>query len=192
MPKDGGAVAVPSPAGWDDVEEGAAFAGVSADGPVRLVFQGVRDVAWGCGTAAPAATFGASPAPSSGVVWIVQEAGDAVGVRPKDARPPTSSRRLYRLPFGGELDLQPGRSVVELGGARPFVDTYPSGGVNLARDGAIGPTWPELAITEGEETLVLVLRRNGVDEVGWDVVRIAGRRGTVAGSIAVAYGGCDG
>jgi hypothetical protein len=165
---------------------------VSADGPVELVFQGVRDVSWGCGTAVPAATFGASPAPSPGVVWIVQEAADAVGVRPKDARPPSASRRLYRLPFGGELDLQPGRSVVELGGGRPFVDTYAAGGVDLARDGAIGPTWPELAITQGQETLLLVLRRNGVDQVGWDVVRVAGRRGTVAGSVSVAYGGCGG
>ncbi len=179
-------VLVPDAAGWEDIAPGATFSGLWSGGRVTLAFEGVRDVAW-CGETASRAVLRAD-GPAEGLVWITQEPGEEVASRPRTTRAPAADRRLYVLPGGAELDLRPGRTVLENGGARPWVDLYGGSGVDLRSDRALGPAYPELAWLSGEALLV-ALRRHRAEGVELLLLRVAGRQGQLAGAVGLP-GGC--
>lgn len=173
-------LAVPEVGRWGEVEPGAHFAALAAEGHVDATFVGVEDVTW-CGATTRAPVFTTEPA-VTGLVWITASAGEEEAVAPRPSRPPTADRRLYTLPLGGELDIQRGHTVVEMGGGRPWVDTWSGTGADLRSETEVGPSYPELAWTDADE-LWIGLRRHEPDAVKLMLLHIAERNGVIDGVV---------
>lgn len=182
-------LAIPVVGGWEEVQPGARFSALAAEGHIGVSFVGVEPVDW-CTFSVRAPVFEPDE-PVSGVVWITQEAGEEEATAPEPSRAPTADRRLYSLPLGGELDLLRGRSVVEVGGGRPWVDMWGSGAsVDLRSETAMGPSYPALVWTASDE-LWIVLRRHRADTAELSLLHVAGRNGVVAGTVPLP-GPCTG
>ena len=191
VPAEGGAAVSWDADAWSGVGLGATFSGLSAAGPVELSFTGVRSIPL-CGTPTPAATFSA-PRALSGVIWITRDPSAMRASLPRQARAATATRRLYSLPSGAEVDISRtggvGRTVVEWGGARPWVQTFGGAGVDLRRPDAPGPMWPELVLLD-DDSLSILFRVHEAGSLGWEWVRIEGRRGISLGRTSLAVAGC--
>ncbi|MEQ1502135.1 MAG: hypothetical protein ABMB14_07880, partial [Myxococcota bacterium] len=180
VPREGaaGTIAV-SGVSFDDVPTGATFTALYAGGQASVAFAGIREIPWGCGPAS-VALFDATPPPPPGVVWVTADAAGLTAQHVIERREPSSAWRLYRLPNAAEFDLKPGRTVIELVGARPWVHTFPSPGIDLLRMDQPGPHWPELALV-GADAVTVVLRNHTDAGFGWELVRIVGKVGTELG-----------
>jgi hypothetical protein len=170
------------------VAAGATFTGLHPDGNVELVLEGVREVEWGCGTLR-AAAFSAEPKPASGIVWVVADPGTVRAARAIERREPEHAWRLYRLPQGGELDLKPGRTVVETVSGRPWVSTWSGAGADLLQEDRPGPHWPDLVLLDGD-AMWLVLRNHEAGSFGWDLVQIVARKGAEIGRQEAGVAAC--
>lgn len=190
IPAEGSVVVSWDTAPWEGVGLGTTFSGASASGAVELSFTGVGPVPL-CGGTVPAATFSA-PRAVEGTVWITPAPSGLKASAPRQARAATATRRLYRLPSGAEVDISRtgavGRTVVEWGGARPWLHAF-RGAVDLRRADAVGPMWPELVLLD-TDSMSVVFRIHEPDGVGWEWVRIEGRKGTSLGRTRLAITPC--
>ena len=176
---------------WEGVRTGATFTALTGDGPVEVTFAGVEALAW-CGRTVIAATFSAAT-PVKGTVLITTELGALDAWAVTERRTPERNRRLYKVGSGAEVDIQrsgsAGRTVVENGGGRPWISSFDASALDLRRNDAPGPMWPELVAVDGEDMLLL-FRIHAAMTVGWELVRIEGRTGRSLGRVDVSAAGC--